>query len=436
METAGLVRMPSRLRRLLALAGSALTLATLVPGVLGSPSAAAATTAKPASCTGQKATGPFTTGHKDGRPVVFQGGKNKGKLFLSYGTTVPGLEVPAWSTAKSAVDAILAKDEPKIRATALYWCGNTVRLQVNQDLLVGKTASSYLKAIETEVSYAEKFRLVVVLNDSTESSVNSGSELGPTAQTEKFWQEMTKIYGHGAAANQVIFDLFNEPRIFNSTTPPFIAWVLWYSGTSRRVPFGDSKYIGMEALAQYVRATLHAPNLFWVEGPYYSASFAGMFPIFTLSVSDVVYAIHHPAGWPDRTSWYFDFGYLYNRNIAPVVEGEWTNFEPTYKACPEIRGTPICPPPPNNLSTCWPNAPYSVPVYLQYLRVHGAGMSAYQLSPDLLILNNLTKQPNVFEPTKIVSGSWSCVPWLERKPYDEGAGMLIQSWFRANNAAP
>jgi hypothetical protein len=448
MRMTGLARTPKRLRRLLALAGSALMLAAFVPGALGSPSAAAATAAKPALCIGQKATGPFTTGSKDGKPVVFQGGKNKGKLFVSYGTTVPGLEVGTWPTpannsqkarkaAQNAINAIVQKkDEPKIRATALYWCGNTVRLQVNQDLLVGKTASSYLNAIETEIRYAESYGLVVVLSDSTESSVNKNSELGPTAQTLKFWQEMTKIYGHGKAANQVIFDLFNEPRVYNSTTPPTLAWVLWYEGTSRRIRFGNSTYIGMEILAQYVRTTLGAANLFWVEGPYYSASFAGMYPVFTLTVSNVVYAIHHPAGWPDRTSWYFAFGYLINRDIAPVVEGEWTNFEPAHKACPVILGITVCPSPPNNLSTCWPNAPYSVPVFLQYLLAHGVGMSAYQLSQDVLILNNLTKHPSVLDPTKIVSGSWNCIPWLQRTPYNEGAGMLIQSWFKANNAAP
>jgi hypothetical protein len=87
----------------------------------------------------------------------------------------------------------------------------------------------------------------------------------------------------------------------------------------------------MAVLAAYVRNTLGARNLFWIEGPNFSASFAGMVQQHALlDVSGVVYAVHHPAGPADPDSWDDDFGYLVTSGLAPVVDGEWTNYEPGF----------------------------------------------------------------------------------------------------------
>jgi hypothetical protein len=88
-----------------------------------------------------------------------------GQPFVSYGITVPGLQFMNWQKSREL-------DLEKIAAIADYWCANTVRLQLNQDDLLPPDGTgydpAYLAAIESEVSMAEHYHLVVVLNDNTE----------------------------------------------------------------------------------------------------------------------------------------------------------------------------------------------------------------------------------------------------------------------------
>jgi Cellulase (glycosyl hydrolase family 5) len=341
----------------------------------------------------QHATGPF---HVSGTQVLGAGGK----VFVPYGITVPGLANQNWS-------ASVAGDENKINATASSWCANTVRLQVAQDNLIGVDGSSYnaqfMAAIEEEVSLAESDGLVVVINDQTETATVD-YQLGPTPGTETFWKDIIGVYG---SDHQVIFDLFNEPRTYSSGMSQAQEWGLWHDGGS----FDGNNYIGMAALASYVRAA-DASTLFWVEGPDYSASFAGMeSQDALLSTSGVVYAVHHPAGAHDSSAWYDDFGYLINTGVAPVVDGEWTNYQPS----------------PNANSECWSDAPTQVPVFLSYLTSHGIGMTAYQLAEGLLVTSN----SDLADPTTINAATWSCTP--TSTPTNQGAGALIMNWYQEQN---
>ena len=270
-------------------------------------------TAQAAPC--GKAAGPFTV---HGTQVLAR----NGSVFISYGMSVSGLQDGHWTK-------LIAGDRAKIKATAQDWCANTVRIQLNQDLLLGSAAqhinSKYLAAIESEVSLAESYHLVVVLNDETNFApvpVRRG-QAGPTPGTEVFWKDLTRIYGHDP---QVIFDLFNEPRTSVPAMGQATLWRLWLDGGT----FDGVHYpFGMAALAAYVRNTLGAENLLWIEGPRYSLSFAGMIHYHALiHVSGVVYAIHHAQGAHDVPVWNSAFGYLVEDHIAPVVSGEFTNYEP------------------------------------------------------------------------------------------------------------
>jgi Cellulase (glycosyl hydrolase family 5) len=237
--------------------GAALALAAMLGGT-ASPAAGAAPASASRSC--GKATGPFTV---HGTRVLGA----HGKVFVSYGTTVSGLQNLDWQSSVN-------DDLQQITATADDWCANTVRLQLSQDNLVGPTGTvsdGYLSAIHAEVSAAESNHLVVVLNDSTEQTTSAwNAELGPTSGTETFWQILAQAYGGNP---QVIFDLFNEPRLYASGMSAAHEWKLWLDGGS----FAGTDYpFGMARLAGYVRNTLHAKNLFWIEGPRYSVSFAGV----------------------------------------------------------------------------------------------------------------------------------------------------------------
>jgi hypothetical protein len=333
-----------------------------------------------------------------------------GRDFVSYGITVSGLQGPFWRD-------LLGLNLAMIAAAADGWCANTVRLQLSQDNLLGPDGTgfdqAYMTAIESEVSAAEDYHLVVVLNDNTEFAprVTWPSQHGPTAATETFWKDLASVYGNDP---QVIFDLFNEPRTYFPGMSQAEEWGLWHSGGS----FEGVSYLGMAQLADYVRNTLGARNLFWVEGPYFSYSLAGMVSNgAVLNVSDVVYAVHHPAGPQDTASWEADFGYLVTTGVAPVVVGEWTNYEPKPTLDPTWQR-----------SSCWPDAAVTVPEFLQYLDTLGIGLSAYQLKPGYLVKS----ADDLTDPTTINAQTWSCVSNAEPQP-GQGAGSLLMAWFRQRN---
>jgi hypothetical protein len=400
VATAGRVRANRRLGWLAAISSSALLLAAILSGSAAPVAGAASAPARPSCAT---AAGPFTV---HGTQVL---GAN-GKPFISYGITVSGLQNTDWQ-------ASINQDLEEIRATADDWCANTVRLQMSQDNLVGPTGTvdqAYLNAIQAEVLEAESSHLVVVLNDDTEVTTSVwNEELGPTSNTETFWTVLANLYGNDP---QVIFDLFNEPRLYSSGMSAAQEWHLWLHGGSY---LGAYYPIGMADLAQYVRDTLHAKNLFWIEGPRYSVSFAGMVrEDAVLNVSGVVYAVHHPAAPHDASGWYADFGYLIATGIAPVVDGEWTNYEPAPAA-----GTG---PPP---TSCWPDAPTTVPEYLAYLSSMGIGLNVYDLQPGYLIKSDA----NLGVPTTINKRTWSCQSNSESQP-GQGAGSMIMAWFKDRNS--
>jgi Cellulase (glycosyl hydrolase family 5) len=378
-----------------------MALAPMLSGVAAAAPARSGLTRDSGSC-GQ-AVGPFTV---DGTRVLGAGGK----VFVSYGTTVSGLQGPDWR-------ASVGLDLDEIAATADDWCANTVRLQLSQDNLLGPNGNdynrAYMNAIETEVSAAEGDHLVVVLNDDTELTAPAWNpEQAPTPETETFWKELVDIYGNEP---QVIFDLFNEPRLYYSGMSQAQMWQLWLNGGLFE---GVNYTIGMAQLAEYVRNTLDAQNLFWVEGPRYSVSFDGMMREGALlKVSGVVYAVHHPAAPHDSSAWYADFGYLVTGGIAPVVDGEWTNYEPVPTSRPAAVPT-----------SCWPDAPTAVPAFLRYLGSLGIGLNVYTLQPGYMI----NSSGNMADPTTINAATWSCQSDQERQP-GEGAGSLVMAWFRQNN---
>jgi hypothetical protein len=332
------------------------------------------------------ARGPF---HVVGTRVVGA----RGRVFVPYGITVPGLANPAYRS-------FLSLDHAKIRATASFWCANTVRLQVGQANLVGASGRGFsprfLRAVEREVQVAERNHLVVVLNAQTEEA---GNQPAPTTATVLFWKDLSRIYRHDP---QVIFDLFNQPRV---ATQPRCGnsqdWRIWRDGGR----FDGHRYVGMQTLVRDIRAD-GAKNLLWVEGPCFANSLSGL-GSHLIKGRNIVYAFQHPHGAHDAAQWYTDFGWVIFQHVAPVVDAEWTNYA---AAKPE----------------CWPDAPSAVPAFLRYLARRGIGLTGYQLKKGLLI-----RTTKLTDPTRIYAsgpGKWRCASRL-----DEGAGADLLSWFRRRN---
>jgi Cellulase (glycosyl hydrolase family 5) len=380
----------------------ALVLAPVLVVAVLLPLGDAGTPAKASSC--GKAVGPFTV---HGTKVL---AKN-GSVFISYGMSVSGLQEGNWTQ-------LVELDMEKIAATANDWCANTVRIQVNQDLLLGPNATGfneeYMAAIQSEVALAESYKLVVVLNDETNFSPFAVRhyQADPTPGTLLFWKDMTKVYGNDP---QVIFDLYNEPRTSVPYMPDSTLWRLWLNGgTFKHVHYA----FGMAYLAKYVRSVAGAHNLFWIEGPRYSLSFEGMIRYHALiHVSGVVYSVHHAQGAHDAAAWHAAFGYLVTDGIAPVVDGEFTNYEPHPN--PAVDLTP---------GYCWANAPTAVPAFFRYLTDLGIGMNAYQLVPGWLIKSD----KHLDEPTTMNPKTWTCQPDRETQP-GQSAGAMIMAYFEQRN---
>jgi hypothetical protein len=357
-----------------------------IPPATASTATASTAAASVAAASCRTARGPFQV---TGTKVIGAAGR----VFVPYGITVPGL-------ANTKYQPSIQLDDAKIRATARSWCANTVRLQIAQANLVGAGGRGFslrfLRAVEGEVRVAERNHLVVVLNAQT---VDTGNQPAPTKATVLFWKDLSKIYRHDP---QVIFDLFNQPRIATQAKCGNARdWNLWHNGGS----FGRHSYVGMQTLVGDVRAD-GARNLIWVEGPCFANSLAGL-GSHRIKGRNVVYAFEHPHGTHDAAQWYADFGWVLFRHIGPVVDAEWTNYA---AAKPE----------------CWTDAPKAVPAFLRYLARRGIGMTAYQLKKGLLI-----RSANLADPTRIFTsgrGKWRCASGL-----DEGAGADLLSWFRHQN---
>ena len=340
-----------------------------------------------------RATGPFAVA---GTTVT----QADGKIYSPYGASLSTLQTwPAPQFDSNASDTAVTQSEKQIKAIAGAWCGNTVRLQLEQDELVGIHGNlinqSYLADIKKVVSYAESFGLVVVLNAQTEPAGHSttGSEPMANANTKSFWHTLDQAYANDP---QVIDDLFNEPR--NQS------WSQWHDGSG--------SYVGMQALADYVRSD-GSKNLFWIEGEGYSNDLQQVIQNSSLRISGrgIVYAVHDPTNGGNSVSspsaWNTAFGDFVNKGIAPVVEGEWTEFS-------------------ENNWQCWNNAPTAVPQYLQYLQNIHAGNLMWTLAKPFM-LSKSAGPDDYITPNSYGSG-YSCANGL-----GQGAGQDLQKWFNEVN---
>jgi hypothetical protein len=364
------------------------------------------------------------------------------RAFVPYGTTVPGLSDPTFAKdpASYVTSIVVNKDEPKIDATASFWCSNTVRLQVSQYDVTqdGSTCQPQFldQALGAEVKRAEADGLVVVINDQTESDAAANSEKDPTLATFTFWQCVSQHteswssvpYGHDP---QVIFDVFNEPRADACTSKngPYDMNLWRNGGTVNVCGQANVKYQGMDAVVYHLRQD-GAQNLLWVEGPGVGNTLAGLDPsggssyLITDSLNRVVYSIHHPYAGPgvpaNSTTWWNEFGYLVNHpgpaGIAPVVAGEWTNVTAHQQ----------------NNPYCWSDAPTSVPAFLGYLAKLGVGLSGYQLAANYLVKADKAWT----DTTNYTDQAWNpafCSYSSGARPPLLGAGADIRAWFQSQD---
>jgi endoglucanase len=332
-------------------------------------------------------------------PYTVQGNEilgSNGKPFVPYGITVAGLSQSDWQTNIFA-------DEAQIEATARFWHGNAVRLQVAPpNLLRGQPYNrSYLAAIGEEVATAQQNGLVVILSAQYE---NTTHQKMPNASTAQFWRLIASRYGGDLG---VWFDLFNEPELDpdqgnprNKHATEQLYWDIWQHGG-----FG---YVGMQSLVDAIRGR-GARNVILAEGLAVAKTLAGL-PGHMLTGGNVAYAVHpyfSAAYWATPQAWEANWGYLTPE--VPVVADEWGEFQ-------------------QSGGECTPQAPTLVPAFLSYLAEHHVGLIAWSLVPGVLIRGNDLDDPTTFKP----GVAFRCVS-SNPGPQAQGAGQLIQDFFAAHS---
>jgi hypothetical protein len=308
-----------------------------------------------------------------------------GRPFVPYGITVFGLSKPNWGS-------YVASDEAQIDATAQFWHGNMVRLQVAPPNLLASSPYSapYLAAIDQQVAIAQEDGLDVILSAQYQYTTNIKM---PDASTAQFWRLIAARFKSDPG---VWFDLFNEPQF--SGTPRF--WDIWQDG-------GDG-YVGMQNLVDTIRAT-GAQNVVLAEGLHGGDTLAGV-PAHQLTGGNVVYAVHpyfRGAYWATPQAWAANWGDL--TGTLPVVADEWGEYE-------QPGGT------------CVHGAPAVVPSFLSYLSEHNVGLVAWALVPGVLIRDGDLDDPTAFNP----GVPWKCASG-DFGPRSQGAGQSILAFFAARS---
>jgi hypothetical protein len=297
----------------------------------------------------------------------------QGQPFLPYGVTISGLTRYDWRVQ-------LSSDLAQIAATAGYWHGNTVRIQVFPTWMVDNVPG-YLAAVEQEVSAGRSGGLVVVISAQYKKTLQA-----PDASTAAFWRAIAPRYREDPG---VWFDLYNEPKEDS--------WSTWRNGSG--------SVVGMQTLLDDVRAV--APdNLVLAEGlPHTLDGVTGDL----LSGHNVVYEIHpyfFRRDYITPGAWNLDFGDLSGR--IPVLIGEWGEWEAASGKCET-------------------DAPTLVPQFLSYVRAHHIGLIAYALQPGLMIRGN-----NLEDPTNFDSGSPYQCSATDTGSGAQGAGADLRALFMSS----
>lgn len=360
--------------------------------------------------------------------------KPNGTVYIPEGISIyGGLEDTDYAENLANIDA-------QIKAAALYWHTNTIRLQVAEsNLLTGlKTGQPYnlkfLNELKREVALARSLNQAVVINDQTEFTNNTPA---PTAMTVRFWQIMSETFGNQP---YIIFDLFNEPRLDsrivhqNSLQSQLIrrllanqiirgahkhhprhtvnnsVWHIWKYGGS----VNGREYVGMQSLVNQIRKA-GANNLIWAEGLFWGQSLPTS--AYLLSGSNIEYAYHH-IDLNHVSDWTF-IGRFASRQ--PVVDGEWSQYQSPWQEC-------------------YARAPKTVPRYLAYLKTRGIGLVAWSLQSGSLLKGDPHVIPaNNNSPADPKSAQQLQTPSRFIRKYrcdnqfGQGAGELIKRYFSQNS---
>lgn len=285
-----------------------------------------------------------------------------GKAWAPYGFI---FECMAYKDPYGSCNKKTNSDEDKMAATAGFWHGNTVRLQVAPENLLDQSPydSKFMSLMDGEVNFANSHGLVAILTQQ-EEEYN-----GPIFNSQKsitFWKVMADHYKNNP---NVMFDLYNEPAINPSNTGSVKAlWNIWQSGGTGS---NGQTYVGYQTLVNTIRGE-GANNILIAEAPKTDSDLSGV-PSHLLTGGNIAYGVETNLQSYSRTptAWY----------------NEWGQYKKQFPVMPEAFRD-------NQGGTCDPNSPADVPALLNYMHSIGMGSLYWTLDTGLV-----TTQANLTTPT-------------------------------------
>lgn len=194
-----------------------------------------------------------------------------------------------------------------------YWDANVVRLPLSENFwLYGHpsdncSSSQYQALVKQTVTNLTNLNLNVILDlewtNAAGQALGSGTQLAmPDADSVTFWKQAATTY---ASYPNVLFELFNEPHIYN--------WSCWVSGCQINGDVGtnNQRYsytgVGMQTLVDTVRNT-GASNLVLVGGLDWGYNLSQL-GTYHLHGTNIVYDTH-PYNYYGKlpANWDADFG--------------------------------------------------------------------------------------------------------------------------------
>jgi hypothetical protein len=337
-----------------------------------------------------------------------------GHRYIPYGFVVWCLSSPDLScTQPSSTNP--NTDSDKIRAAATFWHANTIRIQVAwQHLFVGSSTTvdqSYLARLDGEVALAGSLHLVSIITLQTE---RYGGSIMPDSHAVSFWAVLARHY---ASDPNVMFDLFNEPRLNAKHWPGWSEagmWDIWQNGGSVTLA-GDSTpttYVGMQQLVDTIRAA-GASNVVVAEGNQTDHDLSGL-PQHTLSGQNITYGIEPDLGRGGTFPYADDTPRLWTTN--------WGTLSATYPLM--MEGFQDYP----GASECNPRSPQLFPELLASLQADHLGLIFYSLDPGIGVVGHNLQQPTSFDSVT----RFDCSADLATNEAGPGADLL--RWFQANSS--
>lgn len=283
------------------------------------------------------------------------------------------------------------------------WNMNVARIGTS-DFIWQTNKSGYIARLQRVVSAANQAGLYVILSlhedlkSGLPSTTNEGGSELPTTLATSYWQAIAKAFKDNP---MVIFDVFNEPRIFGRTghTLTDVEWQLWLNGGALPCT-GCITVVGVQNLVNTIRQAGAKQIIIvealqnWFETINKDAN-GGNFVV----DSNIVYSAHNyftPNALTTAT-WDLKFGNVSPTNDLltkfPMYVGEWA-------LTPNVAGLGRCAFTPDQ-------AVALVSTFLSYMQQDNMSWTAFSFTLKQLFLDYAN-----YTPTQLSvpngSPSWSC----------------------------